>query len=480
MAYGQFIAHDTISTPTQQLGTPGARVSCCGPNNSFPEDARPPGCIPIRVPDDDPHFAKFNRTCIHQVRSMVVLPEDCILAPNSQRNGLTHFLDASNVYGSSKMQADLLRAFSGGLLKMTAENLPPRDSRQFIAGEGRSSENPGLTFLHIVWMREHNRVARALAKSHPNWDDEKLYQEARRIVIGEYQHIVYNEYVPAVVGYRYARQHGLDPERGYSFNYQEQLDPRITSEFSTAAFRFGHSQVQDAFILESETGRLLKTLNMADAFFKDNLLLEPGAVAQMARSLTRQKPRSVDRTVSPAVHEHLFQTPRDAGIDLLALNINRGRDHGLPTYINVLENCLERKIGDGWEGLKKFFEPAVLERLQSVYSSPYDIDLYIGGLTEKSKLGAVVGETFQCIIGQQFFTLRYADRFFFDHAEQPHSFTEEQVKQIQRASWARILCDNVEDLERVQPLALRQPSTFANGLASCNSFAIPSVNLSIF
>ncbi|XP_037093837.1 peroxidase-like [Pollicipes pollicipes] len=415
-----------------------------------------------------------------QVRSQPAPFEDCIAGPTNQLNQVSQFLDSSNIYGSSKEQADRLRAFTGGLIKSSDGNLLPQVGGRFISGEGRLSENPGLAFMHTIWTREHNRVAAVLAKNHRDWDDERLFQEARRIVNGEYQNVVYNEYLPTVLGFKYTRDHGLDPAFGHSFGYTDQVDPSVTSEFSTAAFRFGHSQVQDLFILRSETGRILKTLAMEDTFFRPDLLTGPGVMAQFARALTRQKPRSVDNTFSASVHEKLFAQGAPSGLDLIALNINRGRDHGLPTYVTALENCLERSLDGEWSSLAPFFDPKVLQSLQSVYDSIYDIDLFIGGVAEKRKPGALVGEVFQCIIGEQFFVTRYGDRFFHDNGDMPHSLSFRQVREIQQSSWARILCDNIQGLQAVQPLALWQPSVFFNSLRDCNSFAIPRADLSVF
>lgn len=101
--------------------------------------------------------------------------------------------------------------------------------------------------MHTIWMREHNRVADKLADLNPSWDDEKVFQEARRIVIAEYQHIIYNEWLPSVLGRRWMEEKQMLPkESGYSDIYFD-LDPSISNEFATAAFRFGHSLIPHSF-----------------------------------------------------------------------------------------------------------------------------------------------------------------------------------------------------------------------------------------
>lgn len=72
--------------------------------------------------------------------------------------------------------------------------------RCFLAGDQRVNENVGVAAVHTLWLREHNRLAEELANLNPQWEDETLYQEARRVVIAEIQHITYNEYLPMVLG----------------------------------------------------------------------------------------------------------------------------------------------------------------------------------------------------------------------------------------------------------------------------------------
>lgn len=69
-----------------------------------------------------------------------------------------------------------------------------------LAGDSRVNEQPGLTAIHTLWMREHNRVARELQNLNPRWSNDEVFEEARRIVVGEMQHITYNEWLPIIVG----------------------------------------------------------------------------------------------------------------------------------------------------------------------------------------------------------------------------------------------------------------------------------------
>ena len=135
-------------------------------------------------------------------------------------------MDHSNVYGSDAEDAAELRTFKGGLLKTTprghheldllppdlkADNNctlskavtgvePPAEVRCFKAGDGRSNENPDLAVTQTIFLRQHNRLAEELAYINPYGDDERLYQEARRIMVAQMQHITYNEWLPIVIG----------------------------------------------------------------------------------------------------------------------------------------------------------------------------------------------------------------------------------------------------------------------------------------
>ena len=135
--------------------------------------------------------------------------------------------------------------------------------KPYFVGDNRVNEQPGLTVYHTVWVREHNRLAKQLAYLIPHWDDERLYQEARRIVIAENQHVTYNEWLPQVLGTDYMAELDILPVTySYNNNYDPkvirvskvisvfivfiiiQVNPAILNSFAAAAFRFGHSLIQ--------------------------------------------------------------------------------------------------------------------------------------------------------------------------------------------------------------------------------------------
>lgn len=127
------------------------------------------------------------------------------------------------------------------------------------------------------------------------------------------------------------------------------------------------------------------------------------------------------------------------GLDLAAINIQRGRDHGLPSYTQWREPCGLSPIRD-WNDLEKIVGPRSARRIQQGYKDVKDIDLFVAGLAERPVVGGLVGPTFACIIAQQFSNLRKGDRFWYENDAFESSFTPAQLQSIRQTSLAQIVC----------------------------------------
>ena len=114
----------------------------------------------------------------------------------------------------------------------------PSDASGFFAGDNRVNEQTALTVMHTIWMREHNRIADELQALNPLWDREEVFQTARKVVGAEIQKITYKDYLPLLLG-----QSGFNELIGNYTGYNDAINPGVPNGFSTAAYRFGHSQI---------------------------------------------------------------------------------------------------------------------------------------------------------------------------------------------------------------------------------------------
>lgn len=489
MQWGQFLDHDLDhalpSVSSESWDGIDCKKSC---DNAAP-------CFPMEVPPDDPRVT--NRRCIDFVRTSAVCGSGATsvlwggLTPREQLNQLTSYLDASQVYGYDDDLARNLRDFTTdrGLLREGStipghKPLLPYMSGQFVdcrrdplessincfvAGDIRANEQVGLLAMHTVWLREHNRIARALREMNPHWKGEKLYQEARRIVGAEMQHITYQHWLPRIFDPSIAslpRYHGYDPT----------VDASISNVFATAALRFGHSLIQprlqrlDASFQSIPQG----PLDLRDAFFSPWRLVEEGGTDPLLRGMyaTAAKLKLPEQNLNIELTEHLFRTAHAVALDLAAMNIQRGRDHGLPGYLEWRDFCNMSRVETFEQLSAEIRSGHVRQKLRELYGHPGNIDVWVGGILEDQLPGAKVGPLFACLLLEQFKRTRDGDRFWY---ENPGVFRDEQLAQIRQTSLARILCDNGDNITRVQPNVFLLPMG-DNSYVSCDD--IPYVDLS--
>jgi len=330
-------------------------------------------------------------------------------------------------------------------LKLTTKDLLPLDiaikdcttiGGCSLVGDERGDENIALHSMHTLWVREHNRIATKLRHYNPFWSDEILYQETRKIVSGLLQRVVYSEYVPKIAS--------LPAYNGYS----SFVDPSIINAFATAAFRFGHSLVPNAFSqLDKNFNKVRESILLQNAFFNIKHVHQDGIEPTLMGLMANQS-NDVNMEFSHAIGRKLFIPFGDkAGYDdLLARNIQRGRDHGIPTYGEYRRICRLHPL-NSFDDLARYMQRGAVEVFRKLYKHPNDIDLFAAGIAENHLPGVIVGPTFSCIFRHQFDALRKGDAFF--HAR-PHLFTPQQLKAIERVTFAKILCNNLKGVVSLQ------------------------------
>ncbi|XP_047106680.1 uncharacterized protein LOC124775853 [Schistocerca piceifrons] len=486
--WGEFIAHDMSHTP-QMTGYQGERLKCCGVSIS---DFHPE-CFPIRLPDNDPVYSKTGEKCQEYSRSGTAPRIGCTLGPREQVNQVTAFIDGSMIYGSSREEANQLRTFSRGQMKTQISRggraLMPSDEinldcrneglyKCFKAGDKRANEHIGLATLHTIWLREHNRLAAELARLNPHWGDETLFQEARRIVGAEIQHISYTEFLPMVLGQDIMDKYGLRTQAsGHFTGYDINLNAGIANSVAAAAMWFIASLMPKTMKLFDESGRRIGEKSIASSFYAPFQLYEVGAVDKMLQSMLHGAAQKEDEFINEVMTNHMFQDPsKGPGLDLAAQIIQHGRDHGLPDYTKWRKFCSLPDVRS-FRDLADVMSPAVISALQKVYRNVTDIDLFTGALGETPIEGAVVGPTFGCLLGRQFHYLRRGDRYWYENDLPPSSFTKEQLNEIRKVSLARVICDNSDGLREIQPEAFLDKDQFLNAMCGCKSDVMNHMDL---
>ncbi|XP_011872587.1 PREDICTED: peroxidase-like isoform X1 [Vollenhovia emeryi] len=488
MEWSQFIAHDIAHTPVRKMVSSGRPISCCQPDGDTlsPRHIHP-DCSPISVPDRDPVYGQHYVRCMNYVRSLPVLRSECTFGPVEQMNQVSHFLDGSTVYGSTLKKSRELRTFEGGRLRIDVRNnhtyLPRGDAELmsqcgencYNSGDDRANVHPQLAVIHTVWHREHNRVADNLARLNSYWSDEILYQEARRFVIAEIQHITYREWLPILLGRRYTRAISVGNNHSRSYNADD--EPAVSNEAATAALRFLNSLMQGELSLPDNFRQQNKTLQLAEHFFNPRIIESEEVFDGLLRGLATQTSQKMDISLIPDMTSKLYTSnSNDLGLDAVSLDIERGRDHGLPGY-NYYRRYCGLPAAKTFDDFLDYIPTEMTRKLRTIYSHPNDVDLIVGGMAERPADDGMIGPTFRCLIYEQFSRSRRTDRFFYDSATQPYPFTPEQLTQLRNVTLARIFCDNGDDITHMQRNVFLKPQA-GNELRRCTDFeAIPSVDL---
>jgi len=388
--------------------------------------------IHIPIPQGDAHFDPFGtgQVTIQVHRNLFDLSSGSSIAnPRQHINIISSYIDASFVYGDRNARAAWLRTFTGGKLKVSEGNLLPYNTlngefwgeidtnapamgnpvglsdRFFVAGDERANENPLLAGLHTLFVREHNRMCDELAKQHPNWNDERLYQQARKYVGGFVQAITYREWLPQL-GVAVPTYTGYKPN----------VNATLANEFTAAAFRLGHTLLNGNLLRLQNNGEPLEEgpLSLRDAFFNPfAIITTPGGLDPFFKGMAVQTMQQFDAKVIDDVRNFLFGPPGAGGLDLVAINIMRARERGLPDF-NTIRAAYGLTPYGSFPQINSSSQ--VFSTLHELYGDINNIDPWVGFVAEQpSSPLSVVGPTLQRILQVQFTALRDGDRFYYEN-----------------------------------------------------------------
>ena len=327
-----------------------------------------------------------------------------------------------------------------------------------MAGDMRATEQPGLASMHSLFVNEHNRIARNISELDPTLSDENIYQMARQIVVAELQNIVYDEFLPVVLGTSIMGQYNISlPESG-STSYDNTVSPNIFNEFATFAFRFGHTLVPNFFNPSKSPIRTESNLcPLKDNFhnFEQFVLgsdFSGKAWENLLHGISNTESPHYDAKLNDHLTNFLFCEDNcrmgvGFGQDLAARNIQRGRDHGLPGYVRYRELC-GLSVPADWADKPEDISQTNWDNLQSVYTSVEDIDAFTGAFSEASVSDGLVGATIACILGRQFRNLMVGDRFFFTHPnggyQHEYGMPGSMKSMVRQRKLSDIICDNMD------------------------------------
>uniref|UniRef100_A0A0K0CYS3 Animal hem peroxidase n=1 Tax=Angiostrongylus cantonensis TaxID=6313 RepID=A0A0K0CYS3_ANGCA len=333
-----------------------------------------------------------------------------------------------------------------------------------LAGSHRINFLPLNAAMYTMWMRQHNLIAGKLKQVNPTWSDEQLFQESRRIVVAQIQHITYNEFVPVIVGKENLKKYALDLQLdGYDSRYDINVDASTLNVYAAAVGQFFFSllpnkiTVTDSFGTNRREEPLGKTVNNPSFIYQRNRL------DAVLRFLIKTP------IVNPGLH-----FPSD--LRNTFKKVQMGRDHGIPGYLQWRRHCNLEDVHSFTSLASKLLPSVNASFIEELYGSPENIDLIVGGLAEAPQRGALLGPTLSCLFARQMQSAKRGDRFWYENFFYPAAFSTSQLDEIRKTTLARILCDNADDIRFIQPNVLALQDEYGNCPVSCSSSFLDSID----
>jgi hypothetical protein len=280
--------------------------------------------------------------------------------------------------------------------------------------------------LAILWRREHNRQARALAAKNADWDDETLFQEARKRVIALMQHFYETEYIPMLLG-----SPNIDPYSGYD----PTLDPSVDFFFNTVSLRYGHTQVNNITwrLSEDRSKAPGGDILLRNVFFEPSILSQGEGCSDIYRGLAAKKHNSPEVNIVDDLKEFLFAKKGAFGADLLSTNMRRAREVGLPNYGRA-------RVIYGFDPQPSFNYSEWADNFRIAYGGddPTQCDPWLCCLLESGINGGELGDVNHEVVRRQFKRLREGDRFWYEN----NQLDTATLKEVKATKMAHIILRN--------------------------------------
>ncbi|CAF4820648.1 unnamed protein product [Pieris macdunnoughi] len=429
-----------------------------------------PRCIPIQV-DNDPHLQGIH--CLNFSRAETFQDLGCThdITP-AQINYQTPLLDLSLIYGVEET-SQKGRLYKDGLLKSNKaghRELPLNYNTDCFTDNGTcytiglpkiSPLDLRTTTLAIFFLREHNRLAHALANLNPCWKDDRIFKVARQINVATASNIFMYELMPRIIGYRNMITYDLiSTSNDHVTTYDVQTPPGVYAEFDIA-MRFFNTFMSSKIEKYNEAYEKVGDIELNKSFLLQSLLENETNFEEINRGTFLQSATNIKN----------IKFPND---DPVSMDIQSGRDFALRGYNEYRDFCGLR-IAMEFDDLKDIIDDEIVEVLKKVYKNVNDVDLLVGILAENNIDSTFVGPTLFCIIVKQLEILRFSNRFWFERGDNYHSFSLAQLSEIRKTNMARIACDNAEGIKYIQPNAFMSTSHW-NTPVPCSH--IPGLELS--
>ena len=384
--------------------------------------------IPLSADDPFPHHPM---EILHTRRDPRAAHGDAL--PPTYSNVVTHWWDASQIYGSDTHTVARGRAGHDGKLKIGDDGLVPLDPHTGTDLAGvQGNWWIGLSLLHNLFVLEHNAVCDRLRAAHPGWDDDDLFNHARLIIAALLAKIHTVEWTPAILGHpalqiaMRANWWGLEGERLVNLLGRWSDDEiisgipggptdhfgvpySITEEF-VAVYRM-HPLLPDDYQFRSlADNRLLEERQFPDVADRNaRLLLGRVGMADGYYSFGTTHPGAITLHNYPK-HLSLRREPDGTIIDVGTIDIMRSRERGVPRY-NAFRELCHRPAVRSFDELTE--NPQWVEQLRRVYNNQIDrVDVTVGLYAEPLPQGFGFSDTAFRIFTVMASRRLNSDRFF--------------------------------------------------------------------